>query len=336
VILAFDNRYRPNFTGRAVDDPGLSTMRTVLPPVTRADDSALGTSADVHLTPVPGITIELHYCHTAPGPWSLPAQLRQHALVFVRDGGFRIRLNGREDYLSSASIYFEGGGGEYQTQHPRDGGDTTVMFFFTEGAFRSLVPQGRIPQFPLISPADLDLAQRRLLIALEHGLDRFEAEERITQLVNSVLDLGEVVSPSVARAATDRSHERIVRFVKEAIAANPAGVSLGELAAGLGCSPSHVCRVFSQRVGMSMSRFRNRLRVANAISRLEQGDVQLASLANQLGFADQAHMTRVVRAELGTTPRHAQMLLHGVQADGDGNGNGARQSAGTGAKTARA
>jgi AraC-like DNA-binding protein len=35
---------------------------------------------------------------------------------------------------------------------------------------------------------------------------------------------------------------------------------------------------------------------------LAAGDLDLAGLAAELGFADQAHLTRVLRAETGTTP----------------------------------
>jgi transcriptional regulator GlxA family with amidase domain len=46
---------------------------------------------------------------------------------------------------------------------------------------------------------------------------------------------------------------------------------------------------------------------------LEQGETSLARLAFDLGFADQAHLTRTVRAHLGHTPRELQRLLAGVR-----------------------
>ena len=45
-----------------------------------------------------------------------------------------------------------------------------------------------------------------------------------------------------------------------------------------------------------------RLRVRAALERLSGGERDLARLAAELGFADQSHLCRVVRAETGGTP----------------------------------
>jgi AraC-like DNA-binding protein len=43
-------------------------------------------------------------------------------------------------------------------------------------------------------------------------------------------------------------------------------------------------------------------RAAGALDRLLHAEPDLAGLAAELGFADQAHLTRVVRAEVGLPP----------------------------------
>jgi AraC-like DNA-binding protein len=52
-----------------------------------------------------------------------------------------------------------------------------------------------------------------------------------------------------------------------------------------------------------------RLRARAALDRIAGGDDQLARLAADLGFADQAHLTRVVRAETGATPSALRAAL---------------------------
>jgi Helix-turn-helix domain len=52
-------------------------------------------------------------------------------------------------------------------------------------------------------------------------------------------------------------------------------------------------------MGVSVTRYRNRVRVARALDRLEHGEDSLAALAADLGFADQAHLCRTVRQHLG-------------------------------------
>lgn len=77
---------------------------------------------------------------------------------------------------------------------------------------------------------------------------------------------------------------------------------LVDLARRVGCSPHHLSRVFSQLTGSGVGRYRNRVRVAAATERIEAGEPSLAALACELGFADQAHLTRTVRALTGRPP----------------------------------
>ena len=50
---------------------------------------------------------------------------------------------------------------------------------------------------------------------------------------------------------------------------------------------------------MTLSQFRNRVRVAIAFDRLADGHENLAVLSADLGFVDQSHLSRVVRTYTG-------------------------------------
>jgi len=94
-----------------------------------------------------------------------------------------------------------------------------------------------------------------------------------------------------------------VAQAREAILADdPAARSLLSLAALLGVSPYQLSRRFSACTGMSLTQYRNRVRVSRALSRLAAGERDLAGLAADLGFADQAHLTRAVKAAAGMAP----------------------------------
>jgi AraC-like DNA-binding protein len=67
----------------------------------------------------------------------------------------------------------------------------------------------------------------------------------------------------------------------------------------IGHTRFHVSRVFSRVTGMTLSQFRNRVRVAIALDRLADGHEDLAVLSADLGFVDQSHLSRVVRASTG-------------------------------------
>ncbi len=60
---------------------------------------------------------------------------------------------------------------------------------------------------------------------------------------------------------------------------------------------------------MSLTRYRNRVRVSRALERLAAGERSLGVLAADLGFSDQAHLTRTMRAYAGRTPSVLRRLL---------------------------
>jgi AraC-like DNA-binding protein len=96
----------------------------------------------------------------------------------------------------------------------------------------------------------------------------------------------------------------------EAIGAeHPAAAGLIPLASLLGVSPYRLSRVFSARMGVSLTRYRNRVRAGRAVDAIEAGEARLGALAQRLGFADQAHLTRTVKAHYGHTPTALQALL---------------------------
>jgi AraC-like DNA-binding protein len=68
-------------------------------------------------------------------------------------------------------------------------------------------------------------------------------------------------------------------------------------------SPVSVARTSSEQLtGAGVSRYRNRVRVAGVLERIGAGEADLAALASDLGFADQSHLTRTVRAVTGKPP----------------------------------
>jgi AraC-like DNA-binding protein len=83
---------------------------------------------------------------------------------------------------------------------------------------------------------------------------------------------------------------------------HPAAGTLLSLAALLGVSPYRLSRAFTRHLGVSLTRYRNRVRVGHALDRLENGESSLGVLAADLGFADQAHLCRTMRDHLGEPP----------------------------------
>ncbi|TYC53049.1 helix-turn-helix transcriptional regulator [Rhodobacterales bacterium] len=92
---------------------------------------------------------------------------------------------------------------------------------------------------------------------------------------------------------------KAVEFIEDNAARN---IPLDELAALTGLSAAYFCHAFKQTTGMPPHRWQMRARVNRAKHMLEASDLSLSAVAVGSGFADQAHMTRVFRQFVGTTP----------------------------------
>lgn len=79
-------------------------------------------------------------------------------------------------------------------------------------------------------------------------------------------------------------------------------IRLDELAQLTGLSQSYFCSAFRESTGMPPQQWQMKARVERAKKLLKKGDTPLASVAVGVGFADQAHLTRVFRKIVGTTP----------------------------------
>ncbi len=78
-------------------------------------------------------------------------------------------------------------------------------------------------------------------------------------------------------------------------------VTLAELSAVAGLSPSRLARVFKAATGLPPHAYQVQLRVARAQEGLRAG-CPIAEVALDCGFADQSHLTRVFKRSLGFTP----------------------------------
>jgi AraC-like DNA-binding protein len=264
---------------------------------------------EIEVEATPGVTILVHECTKPRGDWS-PAQLLDfHGLVLVRRGGFKLRLEGHEEFIGPSTAFFEGLGAEYQIQHPNDDGDTTTMVKFSEEAALRLTGDAQFPAHPLLTEGWIDFAHRRLIANLRRGMDSFEAEEGVARLVGVLIEVAAPGRMTSRRPSTETRHRHIVDLVREAVAVDPVNSNLAHVASLAGRSVFHVSRIFQRHTGTSLSRYRNSVRTTVALQRIEEGETDLAGLATQLGFTDQAHMTHVIRARVGLTPARIRRIL---------------------------
>ena len=78
-------------------------------------------------------------------------------------------------------------------------------------------------------------------------------------------------------------------------------VSVGDVARAVGLSEFHFMRLFQTTTGLSVHRFLTQTRLIRAKSLLSLG-VSAAQTAQDVGFFDQSHFSRIFRSHFGVTP----------------------------------
>lgn len=111
--------------------------------------------------------------------------------------------------------------------------------------------------------------------------------------------------PSSGRPTLTRSQLRLVLEYVHAHLADD--ISLSDLAGLARLSVSHFSQLFRNTCAASPHQYVIRQRVTEALHLLRLGRMSLAEIAQQTGFADQSHMSRVVKRAIKTTPRRYQL-----------------------------
>ena len=242
--------------------------------------------------------------------WSEPEAPPGYRLVFVRRGAFRARVGGHV-LLAEPAVAYAGGPGVEQSIAHRVGADDACTAVTLSAALMSgLVPSERPLGTALAVTGDVAVAHRLLVARARQGADPLELAERAIGLVSTLLAPSSPAT-TARRPATRAARMKLAESARELLAADTGMSGLADIARRVGCSPHHLSRVFRAETGVTLSRYRNRLRVLHALEAIEAGEPDLAALAARLGFADHAHLTRTMRQQCGHAPRDLRRLLAG-------------------------
>ena len=98
--------------------------------------------------------------------------------------------------------------------------------------------------------------------------------------------------------------------IRDQIHDTTGSTSVEDLAREAGVHRVHLARTFRDHYGVPVTRYARQVRVQSALSLLATGTISLSQLALEAGFADQSHLTREVRAAVGSTPGAIRSRLH--------------------------
>ncbi|GAA0327190.1 helix-turn-helix transcriptional regulator [Actinoallomurus spadix] len=243
--------------------------------------------------------------------WSDPEVPARHRLVLVRRGAFRARVGGRVMFADPALAYL-GAPGEEQSIAHRPGREDVCTVVLVSASLMAEITEER-PARPSVFVSGALAVAHRLLAARAAGCaDPFEVTEMTIRVVGELCRLAAETGDRTvtgARPGTAIARRELVESARELLAQDPCAVGLRRIARHAGCSPYHLSRVFHRETGMTLTRYRNRVRALSALDAIEAGERDLAGLAARLGFADHAHLTRTVREECGHSPRELRALF---------------------------
>jgi AraC-like DNA-binding protein len=123
-------------------------------------------------------------------------------------------------------------------------------------------------------------------------------ESLVTHLVGALIARGLIHSPDVESGTVPRAAARAREILEHTLTEPP---SLTALAEEVGANPFVLLREFRRCFGLPPHAFLLRLRADRARALLARGG-DLAEVAQNLGFADQSHLSRVFKRLYGITP----------------------------------
>ncbi|WP_428994011.1 AraC family transcriptional regulator [Adlercreutzia equolifaciens] len=257
-------------------------------------------SPECVVVPLPGIGERRRYCGVVQ-PFAAHAH-GHYVIGLVEEGRRSLVCNEAAFELAPGDLVVFNPGDVHGCEQS-DGG---VFAYDSIAVAAELLDGARLAGPKASGPAAVE-AFREVLRVIEKGTE--------TQIAEAVLCLCEFLveeeaaedggdAPLPAGLHEDAAQRAMAHFCGHL--ASPS--SLSALAAEEGLSTYTLIRAYKRRFSITPMRHLASLRVECACRLLREG-VEPAAVAAEVGFADQAHLTRAFKQRLGTTPGAYQRMM---------------------------
>ncbi|MDT5082381.1 MAG: hypothetical protein QOJ80_7018 [Mycobacterium sp.] len=234
-------------------------------------------------------------------------------LVFPYRGLYVHHVGHAHSVTEPNHVAFLNGDEHYRVSHPIEGGDATLSIGVDTPTLLELTPGEHLrrPDRAIFKPLRLPIDPRSQaqVATLRHGLDTgrmnaLEAETLTLTLIRGVL--GERRSQSVGKQAHP---QRLVDKAKLVVSSDLGRRwTLAEIADEVGASPVYLTSIFHRVVGMPLSRYQRRLRLARALHLLREYE-HVTDLALDLGFSSHSHFSAAFKQAYGRSPSDFQRAV---------------------------
>lgn len=194
-----------------------------------------------------------------PHPWS-PFVSGDWGIGLPRHGASRRRAHGTEQILDTNTGFFLRLGEEVEVAHFTGRTDEITCVDIDPDADDCLADVAAASGPIRITP-DMTLTHRRLLRALRHSGVPLAIETIVVDLLTAGLAQHQPSVRTQTRRTTQSERQRLVNHACEILHTSDHRVGLVALARAVGYSPFHLCRVFREVTGITISQYQLRLRV---------------------------------------------------------------------------
>jgi AraC-like DNA-binding protein len=167
------------------------------------------------------------------------------------------------------------------------------------------LPLGQLRQ-GFVSPVVIDDGELARQLRVAHAAfactsTNLEREERLLSAL--ALFFARHVKPATSVVSSLRNPRAVRRAIEYLSEHCDRNVALSELAAAAELDGFLLTREFTRSMGIPPHAYHLQRRIRAAQSRLAMGE-SVTDVAQQLGFSDQAHLTRLFKRLVGVTPGH--------------------------------
>ena len=199
----------------------------------------------------------------------------------------------------NVAFFFPAGSG-YRVSHPASMEDDCLSIDYSQTTFAEAMSSTSVIH-TLLSPAAMahrNLLWHRLKLGLASTL---EVEETCLQFLATRREGG--------RSGNRNRSRQQLEAVRVAMLQNPEiNWSLATLARSVESSPFHLTRMFRKQLGVPLHRYLLGSRIARSLDLLLDTNLDITSIALDLGFSSHSHFTSAFRRMVGAPPSDFRVL----------------------------
>ena len=249
-------------------------------------------------------------------PWRLDdySAFCQNKFYFVTEGSFWILIDGKEYIAHPGSWFFIPAGVSHKYRRFPDKPMAKHWVHFdiypSTGLFFPLNIEHHVDASN--SPEVWRLFEEFSRICESHDLsDRLKVKAILLNLLAEYLKLSGRQKVKIY-SEKDEELRNVLSYMHENFRRN---MTTGELSAICHMHPTHFIRAFKSKMGLTPQQYVLTIRMAYAKQMLDQSDFSILAIAEEIGFYDVAHFSRVFKQHFSMSPSEYRRTAPGTNPD---------------------